>query len=250
MEVDAEDADRESRRSRSTRSVFARGVHFLTNSSPIERASLGTDRAKYPILRVSIEVLWIARLLSPSRWILSFFKEPGPDGRDHVAPVPTDLLVIFWFLVACALLVFSGRLRAHATVVSLFSIVLITDILRANVHLMIVRPALDRAYRPYNATRSFLLSGVGYLTATSLAAAIYNSALYAQFSRPLDVMVAFSLAVGIATSSGASGISPKCDPAYVAVGAQSLMSAAFLAVILSTALSRYGPLKSLDDDLQ
>jgi hypothetical protein len=212
----------------------------ILERTPLDRGYPWSARPGYPIVQCALFFLWLGRLVSPSAWLLSFFKTRAPDGRMHTAANATEYYVIITQLTALLYLTLAPEKWLHLLAVQFVTALLIIEICQRHLYLMVIRTGVDKNYVPYNFSRTLILTLVSYQGLITLFALQYLSGFSDKFgNKPLSRISAWAMSAGIFTGTGFSGITATVGTtASVVAGLQSIVGILFLSVIVGLVLSR------------
>src|SRR5260221_8092281 len=178
---------------------------MVIRRTPLHRGPPWNFRTQYAIVNWCIVIFWLLRILSPAAWILSLFQVEDRTGRPHAAPRPTELYVLI--MQCCVLLLLAAAPHEWLShwAILLMVVLLIVEVCQYHAYIMIIRPAIDRAYIQYNFARTIILTLISYQGLISLFAIVYLSRFSNQFNvTDFNSISAWSLSAGILTGTGFS----------------------------------------------
>ena len=215
------------------------GLHLSSEKLPLFGRKKRYPRTGFFILDSAAQFVWILRIFSPAAWILAFFQRER-DGSYYTQPLATEIYTLaavgFPYLILAA----SCFFQHNFPILTFLCIILGVESIQNQFFNLVLRPALQPTYRAYSASRTLLILMLQYVQAIGVYATVYLNYVSISFNiKQFNGAAALEFSALTMTTVSFGTIVPNVGSAAALVAAsQALLGIFFVAVMISTALSR------------
>lgn len=215
---------------------------FSASKLPLKYDPERYPRSPHLLINLASRAVWLTRLLSPAAWVLAFFQFRRADGRYFTAPNATAVYQLSTVVLALVLLLATDRDTSLAVkvIVVVTGALLWLETIQYQVWSVLLRPALQREFRIYSATRTLLTLFLQYVQTILVYATVYHILFSGGFKDILltrTTAIEFSALTMVTVSFGTIVPLPG-TPAALVSASQAMLGLFFLGVIISLTLSR------------
>jgi hypothetical protein len=138
------------------------------------------DQERYPktdfmLVNLASKLIWALRLIVPAAWILWLFQIPregGAAGSTVTSPRATEVYQLCALMLTGVTFILVTYLP-YCTGVVWLAVVFLVECLQYQFFSIVLRPGINKNFKPYNVTRTLLLILIQYLQVMLAFAVIY-----------------------------------------------------------------------------